>query len=219
MQTAKIYKKVTIQIEALFSRFKGLFKKVAQDTDQKPKRSYLDDMAIPRANFRSQIGNYHPTWADGRNFLMLLIGMLLMFQGCRTQQVPVESKTEVRIVDSVVLKDSVVIIPTERIVDIVPWYDTLHLESTVAWSDAWIDTNYHIIQGQLVNKQGMLVEVRYVDRWKVRDSIVEKEKPVYITETVENVKRPWWSWVCLTWTVVTLCSIAFVVYKKIKGLV
>ena len=144
----------------------------------------------------------------------------LMLDGCRTQQIPVESKTEVRIVDSVVLKDSVVIIPTERIVDIVPWYDTLMMSTSISESKAWVDTANHTIKGELRNKQGKLVEIKYVDRVVKSDSIVEKEVPVYVKgDTVERIKRPWWSWVCLTWTIVTLCSIAFVIFKKIRELV
>ena len=159
----------------------------------------------------------------GRAVSVAVAGAILFFftlSGCRTQQIPVESITEVRYVDSVVLKDSVVVIPTERIVDIVPWYDTLRMATSISESKAWVDTANHTIKGELKNKQGKLVEIKYVDRVVKRDSIVEKEVPVYVKgDTVERIKRPWWAWVCLTWTVVTLCSIAFVIFKKIRGLV
>ena len=154
----------------------------------------------------------------GATLLLLIIGVLLL-GGCKVKEVPVEVKYETHYIDSVRLVDSVVLIPTERIVDIVPWYDTLHLEAEVAYSDAWIDTNYHIIQGQLITKQGKLIEIRYVDRWQVRDSIVEREKPVYIKgDQVEIIKYPWWALVSLTWAVVTLLLISWKIYKFFKPL-
>lgn len=58
MQNEKKSIKTPTTIKAFFSGFKTLFKKVEQDTTKKQKRSYLDDMAIPRANFRSQFGGY-----------------------------------------------------------------------------------------------------------------------------------------------------------------
>lgn len=201
-------KKLFLSILRRFSRSD------VSNINQVQKRSYIEDMAVPRENFRSQYGGYNPKWFGSAILIVLLIGMFV-FQGCKVKEIPVEYKTEYRYVDSVRLKDSVVIIPTERIVDIVPWYDTLHLESSISYSDAWIDTNYHIIQGQLVNKKGQLVEVKYVDRWKVRDSIVEKEIPIYIKgDTVTVTKRPWWSWICLTWSVICLGYAAWKLYKK-----
>lgn len=150
----------------------------------------------------------------GAILICLIVGML-SFGGCKVKEVPVEVKYETHYIDSVRLKDSIVYIPTERIVDIVPWYDTLHLEGEVAYSDAWIDTNYHIIQGQLVTKQGKLIEIRYVDRWRTRDSIVEREKPVYIKgDTVTEVKYPWWSWVGLTFTVLCVGYCGWRLYSK-----
>lgn len=152
----------------------------------------------------------------GGIFLCFLIGMLF-FNGCKTEQIPVEVKYETRYTDSVRLKDSIVLIPRENIVDIVPIYDTLHLESTIAYSDAWIDTNYHIIKGQLVNKNEMLVEYRYVDRWKVKDSIVEREIPVYIKgDTVEVSHIPKWAWITLVWFVVTGALLVFKIYLRFK---
>ena len=154
-------------------------------------------------------------FGGGATLLFFLIGLLLL-GGCKVKEVPVEVKYETNYIDSVRLKDSIVYIPTEKIVDIVPWYDTLVLESSAAISYSWIDTNYRSIQGRLINKQGKLVEVRYVDRWKVRDSIVERDKPVYITETVEVMHIPKWAWITLVWSLITAALLICVIYFKIK---
>ena len=45
-------------------------------------------------------------WVGGATLIILLFGIIFL-NGCRIQQIPVESKTEIRYVDSVVLKDSV----------------------------------------------------------------------------------------------------------------
>lgn len=151
----------------------------------------------------------------GGIFFCFLI-LMLFFGGCKIKEVPVEEKYETHYIDSVRLKDSVVLIPTERIVDITPWYDTLVLESSVAVSYSWIDTNYRAIQGRMETKQGKLVEVKYVDRWSVKDSIVERDRPIYITETVEVKHIPKWAWITLVWFLVTAALLVFVIYLKIK---
>ena len=150
----------------------------------------------------------------GATLLILLLGIFVM-QGCRVNEVPVEVKYETHYIDSVRLKDSIVYIPTERIVDIVPIYDTLRLESAMAVSRSWVDTNFHVLQGRLDNKHGQIIKVQYVDRWQVRDSIVEREKPVYIKgNTVTEVKYPWWAWVGLTFTVLYVGYCGWRLYRK-----
>ena len=150
----------------------------------------------------------------GATLLFLIVGMLFL-GGCKVKEVPVEVKYETHYIDSVRLKDSIVYIPTERIVDIVPIYDTLRLESSMSISTAWVDTNYHILQGRLENKQGKLVEVRYVDRWRTRDSIVEIEKPLYIKgDTVTEVIYPWWAWIGLTFTVLCVGYCGWRLYRR-----
>lgn len=154
-------------------------------------------------------------FGGGGIFFCFLVWMIFL-NSCKTEQIPVEIKYETRYTDSVRLKDSIVYIPTEKIVDIVPWYDTLVLESSAAISYSWIDTNYRSIQGRLINKQGKLVEVKYVDRWKARDSIVERDKPIYITETVEVMHIPKWAWITLVWSLITAALLICVIYFKIK---
>lgn len=150
----------------------------------------------------------------GATLLILLLGIFVI-QGCRVNEVPVEVKYETHYIDSVRLKDSIVYIPTERIVDIVPIYDTLRLESSMAVSRSWVDTNFHVLQGRLDNKHGQIIKVQYVDRWQVRDSIVEREKPVYIKgDTVTEVKYPWWAWVGLTFTVLCVGYCGWRLYRK-----
>ena len=145
----------------------------------------------------------------------------LMLNGCRQQQNTVVGSEKIIYVtkDTTIYKDSTVYVPVEIYRDYSRLTDTLVMSTSLAKAKAWNDTVAWTINGLIENKQAVQYQYVEIEKWHTKDSIVEREKPIYITETVEKVKRPWWAWICLTWTIVTLCSIAFVVYKKIKGLV
>lgn len=108
--------------------------------------------------------------------------LFLLFIGCASQKsVVVQSKEEVKTIlrDSVVIRDSIVITPIERIVDIVSQYDTLHLQTSLAKSKAWVDTTTHSLRGEITNKEQTQnknrIEVKYVNR--VDSVFIEKPIP------------------------------------------
>ena len=71
--------------------------------------------------------------------IFLFIIFLLTFVNCSTTRyVPVKGveKEVVNYKDSIRIRDSIVVIPVERIVDVVPAYDTLRLETTQAKAKA-----------------------------------------------------------------------------------
>ena len=107
--------------------------------------------------------------------------------------VPVETNTQVR--DSLVInyRDSIRVVPIERVVDIVRDYDTLSLETSIAKAIAYVDTNTHTLRGEIQNKQEIVYKTVYKDRIEYKDSIQTKEIPVEIV--VEKVKKvvPWWA--------------------------
>lgn len=141
--------------------------------------------------------------------------LLFVLAGCGTiKYVPVETKTEIRYVDSLRIKDSTVVIPIERIVDIVATYDTLKLETSVASSTAYVDTTVHKLVGKIENKQGVQYRYIYKDRIEYRDSIRTVEKPVPV-EVVKSV-TPKWAWSTLVFSIlVILCfGIKFFVWLK-----
>lgn len=113
---------------------------------------------------------------------ILIFTLSLLFMGCAsTKPAVVQSKEEVKTIlrDSVVVRDSVVITPIERIVDIVPQYDTLHLQTSLAKSKAWVDTTTHSLRGEITNKEQTQnknrIEVKYVNR--VDSVFIEKPIP------------------------------------------
>lgn len=124
--------------------------------------------------------------------LILSILLLLLTVGCGTIK-PIPVETVINYKDSTIINvvDSTVYIPVERIVDIVPVYDTLHLETTKATADAWVDTTMHVLRGKIENKTGIEYKYIYKDRIEYRDSIVTQDIPVEV-EVEKIVKTHFW---------------------------
>ena len=115
-------------------------------------------------------------------FLFILyIIFILSFIGCSTTRYVPVKETEKEVVnfkDSIQIRDSIVIIPVERIVDVVPAYDTLRLETTQAKAKAYVDTTLHLLRGSIENKNKAKTEVREVIRFVERTDTIYIEKPV-----------------------------------------
>ena len=113
--------------------------------------------------------------------IFLFIILLLSFVGCSTTRyVPVKEveKEVTNYKDSIRIKDSIVVIPVERIVDIVPVYDTLKLETTQAKAKAYVDTTLHLLRGSIENKDKAKTEVREAIKFVERTDTLYIDKPV-----------------------------------------
>lgn len=171
----------------------------------------------PSEQFEGQSGTRYQFWI--KVFCMgLILASIFIFSSCRTQPPTVIQKEEIiwTYKDSITTRDSTVIIPIERYVDIVPIYDTLVLENSISVSHSWVDTTNHLLRGELKNKNAIQYQVKYVERIVNSDSLVYKEVPKPYPVVEYKVKRPWWAWICLTWTIITILSIAWAVYRKLK---
>ena len=91
--------------------------------------------------------------------------------------------------DSIRIRDSIVVIPVERIVDIVPAYDTLKLETTQARAKAYVDTTLHLLKGSIENKDKTKTEVREVVKFveKIDTLYIEKPVPYEVEKQVRYV--------------------------------
>jgi len=128
----------------------------------------------------------------------------------------------VNVRDSIVynIKDSTVIRPVEVIKDIVPVYDTLHMSTSLAEADAYVDTSLHVLRGSIKNKEGYIQKIKYVDRIEYRDSIQVVKEP-YPVEIEKIVHKHYWyekilwffSLIGLAW----LIKIFINLYAKYKG--
>ena len=113
-------------------------------------------------------------------FIIYII-FILSFIGCSTTRyVPVKGveKEVTNYKDSIRIRDSIVVIPVERIIDIVPQYDTLKLETTQAKAKAYVDTTLHLLRGSIENKENAKTEVREVVKFVERTDTLYIEKPV-----------------------------------------
>ena len=113
--------------------------------------------------------------------IFLFFIFILTFIGCSTTRyVPVKEieKEVTNYKDSIRIRDSIVVIPVERIVDVVPAYDTLKMETTQAKAKAYVDTTLHLLRGSIENKDKAKTEIREVVKFVERTDTVYVEKPV-----------------------------------------
>ena len=141
------------------------------------------------ANSIAKNGIYEYTMKTG--FIKyLILPIILIIIGCSPiRKTIITEKVEVVQRDSTVIKDSIVITPVEKIVDIVPIYDTLYMETSLAKAKAYVDTNIHIIKGNLENKQQLIKKIEYRDKYAFRDSLVYKEVPVEVEKPVKYTPK------------------------------
>lgn len=113
--------------------------------------------------------------------IFLFIVFLLSFVGCSTTRYATVSGVEKEVTnykDSIRIRDSIVVIPVERIVDIVTVYDTLEMETTQAKAKAYVDTTLHLLRGSIENKNNVKTEVREVIKFVERTDTLYIEKPI-----------------------------------------
>lgn len=124
--------------------------------------------------------------------IFLFIVLLLSFMGCSTTRYATVSGIEKEVTnykDSIRIRDSIVVIPVERIVDIVPQYDTLKMETTQARAKAYVDTTLHLLKGSIENKDKAKTEVREVVKFveKIDTLYIEKPIPYKVEKQVRYV--------------------------------
>ena len=155
-------------------------------------------------------------------FLFILFTVFfLSFVGCSTTRyVPVKGaeREVVNYKDSIRIRDSIVVIPVERIVDIVPQYDTLKLETTQARAKAYVDTTLHLLRGSIENKNKSKTEVREVVKFVERtDTLYIKEPVPYEVEKRVRYVPSFFKFTALFFVGVILLIIIRIVLKY-KGL-
>ena len=127
--------------------------------------------------------------------LLIIFSIILM--GCaKTVYVPVQGETKIEIRDSLIrVVDTIrVEIPKERIVEVIPQLDTSRLETKLAISTAYLDTNKKTINHTLEHKKGALKAK--IDTVFITQTKTEYKDKVVIQE-VEVPKIPTWCWVIM----------------------
>lgn len=127
------------------------------------------------------------------------LSMLLLFSCATPRYIDIEREV-ITYKDSTILHQDTIYtkIPVEFYYDYSPIMDTLHLETSVAAADAYLDTASLMIKGGIYNK-AVEIPTEYI--WKER--IVERTDTVYVEKTKEvpyevvKYKTPGWSWFLL----------------------
>lgn len=151
--------------------------------------------------------------------ILSFITLLCCMSSCCTmREVPIKTETITHVRDSVIMRDSVIIshVTKERIVDVVPVYDTLHLETDFAKAMSYVDTTKHILRGQIENKPQTPIKtkIQWQDRIIEKEVIKEVEVPVEVQ--VEKKHIPQWVWYSVIFNVIVLCYIGFKIYLKFR---
>ena len=145
--------------------------------------------------------------------ILILLGIC----GCSTTKlVPVENqiKEVIEIRDSIIFKDSIVYIPQEKIVEVVPELDTLKMEIEMAKAEAYLDTSMMMLRGKLESK--LKPQTEYIERIEYKERIdtiyIEKPQPY----EVEKPYTPSWCWWSLIFNLGVIFFLAFKLYIKLK---
>lgn len=153
-----------------------------------------------------------------KSFLIwwLIIPQILNICGCSPKHVPIKGEIIYTYKDSTVINtvDSIKIIPVERVVDLVPVYDTLYLQTSLAKSKAYVDTVNHILRGSITNKSTF--SQHHTIEWKERivkkDSLVYEPQPYPVEVKVKNKTNGF----LLGWFIASVLAIVAFILKKLR---
>ena len=153
-------------------------------------------------------------------FLLILVGMYMLFggvmNGCSPKHIPIKEEIIYTYKDSTVINtiDSIKIIPVERVVDLVPVYDTLYLSTSLAESKSYVDTVNHILRGSITNKSTFSQHIKY--EWKehtvYKDSLVYEPQPYPVQVKVKNKTNGF----LLGWFICSILAIVAFILKKLR---
>lgn len=153
---------------------------------------------------------------------LLLILSIFVLSACSTiRYVPVENKTDSVYVEKIVERlDTVFIdIPVE-LKSIITYADSSHLETSVAVSDAWVDSLY-ILHHKLENRGDVSLKKEVIYKDRIIEKEVVKEIPVinevevpvkYVPDYYKNTSIGFW--VLLSMLIVIIGWKIFKVVRK-----
>ena len=149
-----------------------------------------------------------------RRFILFIVMFLMM--GCsichRVQYVPVESRVDSVIIEKIVERVDSVYFPVPSESSEVVREDSSHLETSVAISDAKIDSN-GVLHHTLKNKDTSLKkEIVYKDKIIEKKVEVEKEVPVEVEVPVKYVPD-YYKWIHILFWCMAGTGIIFVIFK------
>ena len=151
--------------------------------------------------------------------LVILSIAVMAITACGTLHNVPREEVHIVVKDSTVIhhKDSIQVIPIEKIVDIVPVYDSLKLETSLAEAVAFVDTATHTLRGKIENKKG--AQFKYIEKtvYKEHRDTCYLEKPVPYEVVKKERYIPKIFWYSLVFSVIVLLLFGVKIYLKIKS--
>lgn len=147
---------------------------------------------------------------------LCIVAILVLLAGCspRNFQVSTETKDRVNTTVEVVLHDTLYALrlPDERVRSTVLQDDSSYLETTAAWSRAWVEDGR--LHHELGNKsrEPVLVPIQIPERRVTVDSTHTElvRTPVYVKK-----KLSWWGKTVMSAGYVSLCTLVILVVVKV----
>ena len=141
---------------------------------------------------------------------------IFLLWGCSPQKILVEDKVieKTIIKDSIIVKDSIVFIPQEKVVEVVPQLDTLKMEIETAKAVAYLDTSKKILRGKLESKKTTQKEIVEVTKIIEKTDTVYLEKPQPYPKPVKYVPKIYkWS---MGFSIIVLLAVFGTIIWKLK---
>lgn len=151
-----------------------------------------------------------------KGVILSLVTLFIMIGCATTKPNIITPKEEIKITlrDSVVIKDSIRIIPIEVVKEIVPQYDTLIMETSLAKSKSWVDIANKSLRGEIVNKQQKQqrehIEIRYIekiDTIKIVEPIPYPEPEPYVPKIYKY---------SMGFSIIVIVVLGVLIFLKIK---
>lgn len=149
-----------------------------------------------------------------KRFILFLVMFIMV--GCgickRVQYVPVETKKDSVVIEKVVERiDTVEIeVPGEKVYVVA--VDSSHLETTVAISDAKIDSTGRLYHNLINKNKKIEKEIVYKDKIIEKRVEVEKEVPVEVKVPVKYVPD-YYKWINIIFWCIVGTGLIFVIFK------
>lgn len=150
--------------------------------------------------------------------IALILCMLLCLGSCKpVHEVITHHEYVTHYVDSVRWHDSTVVVPIEVWHDVATIPDTLHLSTSLAEAEAWLDSIW--LKGTIKNKQQVIYKYVEVEKW--RDSIVYEKvpEPYPVVKEVKNPVNSKLVWWCIIASLGLLGSLCWIFRKWIIKLI
>lgn len=148
-----------------------------------------------------------------KRFILFLVMFLMMGCGiCKRQYIPVESKIDSIYIEKVVERiDTVSIeVPGEKVYVVA--VDSSHLETTVATSDAKIDSTGRLYHNLINKNKKIEKEIVYKDKIIEKRVEVEKEVPVEVKVPVRYIPN-YYKWIHILFWCIVGTGLIFVIFK------